>query len=204
MPVMRLLKQYIPGKSLLDNRCLKIFGPVLHSPYLWHLNRRSASSAFANGLFWACIPIPSQMVAAAVCSIFMRANLPLSVALVWLTNPLTMIPAFYFNYLVGSWLLGVELPERDFEPTVQWFSNSISHIWQPLFAGSVLVGLVAGSLGYISIRLLWRLHLVRRIKARKQHRLRQKELNEVFAKQRNGRLPDGISDPSAVPDPGHE
>jgi uncharacterized protein (DUF2062 family) len=74
---------------------LSFLGEKLHDPNLWHLNRRSVSAAFAIGLFAAWIPTPGQMVIAAIIALYFRANLPISVALVWITNPLTMPPMFY-------------------------------------------------------------------------------------------------------------
>ena len=168
---MRKLKKFIPNdETLKKHKYLQIFGRLLHNPCLWHLNRRSTAGAFANGLFWASIPMPLQMVAAAATAIPARLNLPVSVALVWISNPLTMPPIFYFNYLVGNWLLGHESHMDEFKPTLEWFTDSMGEIWQPLYLGSVFVGVVAGLLGYISVRLLWRLHIVSHIKRRRAAR----------------------------------
>ena len=58
------------------------------------------------------------MVLAAGLAILVRVNLPISVALVWVTNPLTMPPMFYFAYYVGVHLLG--MPPVDFELSFSW------------------------------------------------------------------------------------
>ncbi|WP_457668954.1 DUF2062 domain-containing protein [Thiolapillus sp.] len=149
---------------------MRIFGKYLADPNLWHLNRRSVSGAFAVGLFWAMIPIPMQMIAAAATAIPARVNLPVSVALVWLTNPLTMPPIFYFNYLVGTWLLPHQEPLPDMEMSLEWFTHSMGEIWQPLYFGSVVMGIVLGAIGYISMRMYWRWHVVSHYKKRQQAR----------------------------------
>lgn len=164
-----LIKRYAPNLHLIrEHRHLRIFGSRLHDPNLWHMNRRSAAGAFAVGLFWAFIPIPFQMLASAATAIVGRVNLPISVALVWITNPLTMPAMFYGNYLLGNWVLGSSTDTAGFEPTTQWIFESISHIWQPLFLGGAIFGLVAAALGYVAIRTLWRLHVIRRFRQKRQ------------------------------------
>ncbi len=164
-----LLKRLAPDhRKIRDHKHLQIFGTLLHDPNLWHLNRRSVAGAFAIGLFWAMIPMPFQMVAAAATAILWRANLPISVALVWVSNPLTMPPIFYFNYLVGTWLLPNCQPIGEMEMSMEWFTHSLGEIWQPLYLGSVVVGLVLGALGYAGMRGFWRWHVVRQYRRRGQ------------------------------------
>ena len=81
-------------KKIRDHKHLRIFGKLLHNPSLWHMNRHSVAKAFAVGLFFAWVPVPFQMVLGAGGAILFHANLPLSVVLVWLTNPFTMPPMF--------------------------------------------------------------------------------------------------------------
>jgi len=56
----------------------------------------------AVGLFCAFVPLPIQMLLAAAAAIIFRVNLPISVGLVWITNPVTIPPMFYFCYKVGT------------------------------------------------------------------------------------------------------
>lgn len=141
---------------------LGVLGKWLHNPNIWHLNRHSVSKAFFIGLFWMSIPIPSQMIASAFTAIFFRANLPLSVALVWISNPFTMPPIFYFNYLVGTFILGYEAQENlSFELSWHWIVNVLGELWLPLYLGSVIVGIVLGSTAYFVVNILWRHHVAK-------------------------------------------
>ncbi len=141
---------------------LGVLGKWLHNPNIWHLNRHSVSKAFFIGLFWMSIPIPSQMIASAFTAIFFRANLPLSVALVWISNPFTMPPIFYFNYLVGTFILGHEAQENlSFELSWHWIVNVLGELWLPLYLGSVIVGIVLGSTAYFVVNILWRHHVAK-------------------------------------------
>lgn len=163
-----LIKKITPDRETIrSHKHLQIFGSLLHDPNLFHMNRRSISGAFAVGLFWAMIPIPLQMVAAAATAIVARVNLPLSIALVWITNPLTMPPIFYLNYLVGAWLLNTPEMAADFEVSMEWFTHSMDQIWQPLYFGSVVCGITLGAIGYLAMRVLWRLHIITRFKERR-------------------------------------
>lgn len=164
-----LVKRFAPDHDRIRNhRHLRIFGMLLHDPNLWHMNRRSVSGAFAIGLFWAFIPMPFQMVAAAATAIPARVNLPISVALVWISNPLTIPPIFYFNYLVGLWLLQTPPETGHLHWDMESLMSVMEHIWQPLYLGSLVVALLASAAGYLSIRGIWRLHVISYLKRRRQ------------------------------------
>lgn len=185
----KLLKRLMPDHRVIrEHKHLRIFGQWLREPNLFHFNRRSASGAVAVGLFWAFIPMPFQMLPAALSAIIFRVNLPLSVALVWLTNPVTMPPIFYFCYKLGAWLLGIPPSDIQFQASPEWLMSELKHIWQPFLLGSLLVAGASSALGYSTIRGLWRLHLVRYL----QHKRRERELRAVF-----DRLPPDESDSSS-------
>lgn len=171
----KYFKQYLPDpQSIRENRYLRVFGKLLLDPNLWHLNRRTASSAFAIGLFCAFIPVPFQMVISAGFAILFRVNIPISVATVWISNPITMPPLFYFAYWVGTLVLGVEIGSFDFELSVAWLSSGLLSIWKPFLLGCFLVGVVSSIVGYISVRLLWRLHIISLIKEKHSRRRQRK------------------------------
>ena len=168
----KLIQRYMPDhKTIREHQSLRMFGRLLHEPNLWHLNRRSVSGATAVGLFWAFIPMPFQMVPAAAGAILFRINLPLAVAWVWITNPLTMPPIFYFNYVVGEALLGMKPATMNFEFTAEWLAHELAHIWQPLLLGSVVMATIMSTLGYFTVRGLWRLHIVSHYRKRRNRRM---------------------------------
>lgn len=167
----KFIKRYMPDHHKIRNhKHLSLFGALLHDPNLWHLNRRSVSGAFAMGLFNAFVPVPFQMVLAAGGAILCRVNLPISVGLVWITNPLTMPPIFYFCYLVGTWILGTPVTEVEFAISMEWLTAELTSIWKPFLLGCFICGCVAASSGYLLMRGFWRFIVVRDWKARRQQR----------------------------------
>lgn len=167
----KFIKKYMPEHHTIRNhKHLKVFGRLLHDGNLWHFNRRSVSGAFAVGLFCAFIPLPLQMVFAAAFAILSRVNLPISVSLVWITNPITMPPIFYAAYKVGAFVLGQEAISSDYQLTAEWFTEQLHLIWQPLLLGCLICGTISAFIAYTTIRLLWRLHIIRHIKERRLRR----------------------------------
>ncbi|MDH3327064.1 MAG: DUF2062 domain-containing protein [Gammaproteobacteria bacterium] len=168
----KLLKKYIPSEQTLkENKYLQIFGEHILAPNLWHLNKRSVSGAFTVGLFCAFVPIPFQMLLAAGVALIAKVNLPVSSALVWITNPLTMTPIFYFSYLVGTWVLGTPITDVEFSLSIQWLQNELSVIWQPFLLGCLICGTVSAFLGNILVRLMWRYLVVQSWQKRKDKRI---------------------------------
>lgn len=147
--------------TIKNHKHLSIFGELLHNPNLWHLNRRSVAKAFAVGLFFAFIPVPFQMILAAGIAIIVHANLPLSIALVWITNPLTMPAIFYFCYLVGTLILGEQQQEFAFEASWQWVVDSLSTIGPAFLLGCGVLAILFSIIGYFGIQALWRHSVVK-------------------------------------------
>ena len=156
---------------------LQKLGPRIHDPGLWHINRRSVSGAVSLGLFCAFIPVPFQMILAAIGAILFRVNILIAVPTVWISNPFTIPPLFYFCYLVGVWILGVDPGEFHFELTFEWLSNELALIWQPFLLGCLVVGTVSAIIGFLFIRLMWRYHIFQHIQDRKKRV--KKEGNDI-------------------------
>jgi len=153
----KFMKRYLPTQEKVQAmKSLHFLGDILHEPNLWHINRHSVARAFLIGLFLSLIPIPFQMVAAAFVAIWVNANLPLAAALVWISNPLTMPPIFYFNYKVGAWVLDRPVLSFEFQISWQWLSTRLMDIGVPLYLGSIIVATLTGCLAYLTIQFLWR------------------------------------------------
>lgn len=163
MSLKSLLQRIIPErKQIQEHRHLRHFGDWLHDPNIWHLTRRSSAGGVAIGLFWAMMPLPIQTIFAAATAIVMRLNLPLSIIFVWVTNPVTAAPIYYLAYKLGSVLLNEPIQNIAFEFSARWITETLIHIWQPLIAGCLLLGVCSAAIGNVVIRVLWRILLLRK------------------------------------------
>lgn len=150
---------------------LKHFGRLIHDPCLWHLNRRSAAGGLGIGLFFAFWPVPFQMWLSAAASVPLRVNLPLSIASVWVTNPLTMPPVFYFAYLLGSMILGTEMTQFEFELSWEWVLASSQTIGPAFLLGCSILSVLAGLIGYFGLDWFWRYSVARAWRNRPANRV---------------------------------
>ena len=166
----KMLKRLMPDPGTIkNNKYLAVLGSRLHDNNLWYLNRHSAAGAFAVGLFCAWMPIPFQMVMAALLAMTFRVNLPLSVVLVWLTNPLTMPPMFYFAYRLGSFLLDRPHHYKHFELSLSGISSAMSSAAPPFLLGCLVMAIVCSATGFMVIHGLWRWTVSQRWKKRRRN-----------------------------------
>ena len=163
----KFLRKFLPHPDvIIHNRWIKLFGPRLQDPSLWHINRRSCSLAVALGIFCAFIPVPFQMLIVAAAAIWIRVNILIAVPMVWVSNPVTMGPMYYLCYLVGTEILGGHPAGFQFELSFDWLLTELVLIWQPFLLGCLILGLLSALAGFILVRVLWHLHILRHIRDR--------------------------------------
>ncbi len=171
----QFLKKYSPSaKTIRENKALSCLGESIHQAGLWHMNRHSVAKAFAIGLFCTWIPIPLQTLIAAFLAIYYRAHLPISVALVFVTNPVTIPPMFYFAYRLGGLMLGVEPQSVPMDLSWEWITTTLGQIWQPLLFGCLILAIISSFLGYYVIDFIWKKNIKKRWKDRKEARAAKK------------------------------
>ena len=165
----KIFKKLLPHPDIIiNNHWIKKLGPRLQEPSLWHINRRSCSGGIALGVFCAFVPVPFQMVLAAVIAIWIRVNILVAVPMVWISNPLTMPPIFYLCYLVGAQILRTPPDDFAFEPSLAWLFAELGAIWQPFLLGCLVLGLVTSLAAFMLTRILWRMHVLSHLKSRRQ------------------------------------
>ncbi|MCF7982149.1 MAG: DUF2062 domain-containing protein [Pseudomonadales bacterium] len=169
----KVFKRFLPDPAKIkENRWIALLGDKIHNSELWHLTKHSVAGAFFIGIFCAFLPIPFQSLLAAFLAILFKRNLALSAALVFITNPITMPPIFYFNYWVGNLFLNSPVIYEQLVVHDNWsrLLANFDTIGKPLILGSIICGLVFGYLSYLSIQFFWIWKVKNRWRERKKHR----------------------------------
>jgi len=169
----RLFRRHLPrdyGELDRGGSLRAIIGERLHERNLWRLNRRSLTGGLTLGVFLAWMPMPFQMLAAALLAIVLRVNLPIAVVTVWISNPLTWAPMYWFAYRVGTSVLGVPSVGARFVPEWSWFIDELVRIWQPLLAGCLLLASVSAVATWVLIQVIWRLQVFSNLAERRRRR----------------------------------
>jgi len=180
----KIVRKFLPHSDVItQNRWIKLLGPRLQEPSLWHINRRAFSLAVALGVFCAFIPVPFQMLIAAVGAIWLRVNILVAVPMVWISNPFTMGPMYYFCYLVGAKMLGREPGRFNFELSFDWLITGLAAIWQSFLLGCFTVGVIVSAAMFVLVRVLWHLHILSHIKARARRLHNRRRHREAVEKQ---------------------
>lgn len=142
-------------KNINSNKKIKAFTQKYNIPFEYlSANRKMISKGVFIGLFIAFIPMPMQMLAVISIMSFTKFNVPIALVICWLSNPFTMLPIYYIEYLTGSFILGMQTTPA--EMTLKWFSDNIGNIFIPLYVGTAFYSIFSSTSAYYLINHFWR------------------------------------------------
>jgi len=118
------------------------------------INRKMISKGIAVGIFAALIIMPMQTLIVLLFMPFIRFNIPIAVAVTWLSNPFTTPFILYTEYITGSFLFGMQ--PTDVEITIEWFMENLKNIFIPLYAGTAFYSIIGSTLAYYFVDCLWK------------------------------------------------
>jgi len=148
-----MIKRYL--KKTTKNDTLQALNEKYNIPLEYiQVTRRMVSNAVLIGVFIAFIPMPFQMLAVLAFIPFLRFNVPIALAMCWITNPLTMPLIYYIEYITGSFLLGIEI--KNVEMSIDWFSSNIANIFIPLYFGAFIYSTGLSLSFYFLVNYLWK------------------------------------------------
>jgi uncharacterized protein (DUF2062 family) len=182
----RWLKRNTPDRRTLETLwCLKPFTELVVDRGCWSFNRTSVVRAFSLGLLIAFIPptpLPVHLTLCALLGIWFRLNLPVLFATVFISNPLTWFLQIFGSVWVGTKLMGQDLLPFMHELRHRDLWSQLDRLWPPLLLGALVLGLMAGALGYVLAECLWRVRVfyhVRKRRARLRGRSAVLEQNSI-------------------------
>jgi uncharacterized protein len=124
-------------------------GDRLFAREMWQPERGRFAFGCVIGVFFAMMPVPVQMLAAALLAFLVRANIPAAVACTWVSNPLTTPLILLTQYYLGSFLLGRAPSDHPKEDMLALLAQAP---W-PLLVGALISGTVL-SIGAYPIALV--------------------------------------------------
>ena len=127
--------------------------------YLWSFRSRTIVPALFWGVWIAMLPIVGlQMLVVFFLAIIVRANLPIIIALQWISNPFSMGPIYFADYQIGRiflHLVGIKYERNKLlSAEFNWSDFSFSDLknlldtFPPMFVGGSVIGI---SLGVVSV-----------------------------------------------------
>lgn len=157
----------LPSHELIQqNRWLRPFGMWARHHNLWQLHRRSVAGGVAVGMFCGLIPGPFQMLGAALLAVLFRVNLPVAIFTTFYTNPFTIVPLYFVAYQLGALVTGQSfavslahfvVPEMAWDNWLAVMADWTFSMGKPFAIGLPLLALSLALLGYVAVRVGWRL-----------------------------------------------
>jgi uncharacterized protein (DUF2062 family) len=136
--------------------------------YLWCFRTKAIIPAIYAGCILSLLPIYGiQLPLAVAFSFLLRANLPILTSLQFITNPITVVPAYYAGYQIGKVVLntfGVDAPILsmvEMKALVEsaqsgnWGDNLkyLWTVWLVTSLGAVIMGTSLGAIATAAYRL---------------------------------------------------
>ena len=155
------LRAALPSREMLmANPWLKPIAHRLLDPQLWRLQHEAVARGVAIGIFWAfSIPF-GQIPVAAAHSVWWRANIPVAVGATLITNPFTIGFWLWLAYRLG----GLLLDAPPLAPMVPMANGAgmralLESVGEPVILGMGIFAVAGAALGYVSVKLVWRLRV---------------------------------------------
>jgi uncharacterized protein (DUF2062 family) len=170
----RRLKRWmrpLPRRSNIHNYpVLKWFADSAYKrSYLWSFKGSSIRPALFWGVIISLSPLVGiQMLIAFFVAFLSRANLPLMVAIQWISNPFTMGPIYYADYKIGRILLELtgfktsnnKLLSKSYDWSNFEFKDLLKLLdtFPPMFVGGAVLGVFFGVISVFVYNLLAKLY----------------------------------------------
>ncbi|KKC27671.1 DUF2062 domain-containing protein [Sphingomonas sp. SRS2] len=170
-------------ESLEEVRWLRPFAHRVLEPSLWRFPRRSVPRGVALGLIVGIfLMIPGlQIIGAALLALPCRANVPIAVAMTFLSNPATTPFILYLSIIVGNRFvhstadIGTVAAMIEHGASMgEWAAWLASSAAPALVMGLFVISVVSATIGYLLSSCLWRAWISHKWTLRGRHRTEHK------------------------------
>lgn len=168
------LRGHIPNRDqLVEIRWLRPFSGNILKPELWRFTRRTVPRGVALGLFIALLLPVAHIVVVALLAVFVRANLPVALAMTFVGNPLTIPFFWWLGYRLGDMMLHLDsltglapvASTLDGTGTSELLTR-LTGASEDTAVGMLVIATAAAALGYVIAGAVWRSRVMRRRRRR--------------------------------------
>ncbi len=153
----RLLRKLPTERHLRGSRLHRLLGERLFAPELWKLTRHGVIGGAALGVFIGMTPTMGvQAILAGFAALGMRVNVPVTIACTLVSNPLSAAFIYTLEYKLGIYLLGK--PDHSDLTGYPGAMRKFLDYAEPLWAGSLVAGVLLSGLVYLILALIWKVH----------------------------------------------
>jgi len=170
-------------ESLEEIRWIRPFAHRVLEPSLWRFTRRSVPRGVALGIIVGIfLMIPGiQVAGAALLALPCRANVPIAMAMTFLSNPATTPFILYLSIIIGNHFIGGQVDLGTVNDMIghgaslsewaQWLASAAA---PALIAGLFVISIIAAVVGYLAASFLWRYWIGHKWSLRIRHRAESK------------------------------
>ena len=148
-------------RKLRDRPVMRWFARHFLDKQVWKPTQHTLAGGTAVGMFVTLQLLPIQTPSAVILAAIFRVNIPIAIALCWLSNPFTIPFLAWLEYAVGKWFLALytTVPATPFPKQLP---DSMVDAWVVLrehapvmLMGGILVGAVGALISYVATWGVW-------------------------------------------------
>lgn len=164
-------------RKLRQRPVMRWFARHFLDKHVWKPTQHTLSGGMAVGMFITLQLLPIQTPSAVILAAIFRVNIPIAIAMCWLSNPFTIPFLAWVEYAIGKWFLAfyTAVPATPFP---EHLPDSMVDAWVVLkehapvmLVGGILLGAVAALFSYLATWGGWevssRMELAKKMRLRK-------------------------------------
>jgi uncharacterized protein (DUF2062 family) len=148
-------------RKLKKSRIMRWFARHFLHKHVWRPSQHTLAGGMAVGMFVTLQLLPIQTVTSIILSAIFRVNIPIAVALCWVSNPVTVPFLALAEYKLGKWVLAFysKVPSTPFPKKLP---DTLAETWLAMrehapvmLVGGVLLGAIVAFVSYAVTYLSW-------------------------------------------------